>query len=353
MAVSRGNSVKASEFNNLQSRIAQILGEGSADFGYGQSVQSTQIFGPTSAQAEDADNILAEHINALRNDINTAYVHQNGSVMSAGTYQGAGSAANDFPTANTADIIGADRSAKSVTVDDQNNYSYTDEDLDKGFNDLLDLMSDIESNRFVIHPSQQDVQTRATDERLTNWNGSITSEFTVFFASEDARRFFFNAGGEIRMSGAVDLGSSEGDSLARDQGWKDMIENPGEVQFGHNYTTASGSIVGITFPDGVIGNSQLTSNYQTVFRKDANSGIYGNSYWKVDAKETSTTSISFRITLVDDGPESDSDAGQPGSSSGGVIEPVTANLEFEYSVRRANGTVVVDIPAYQIINTFE
>ena len=339
MAVNSGDSITAAQFNGLQSRINQILGTGSGTFGYGQSVSSSQVTSLTDPDIPDGDSVTAQQFNQLRSDLRKAFIHQTGTQIPVNSF-------------SVGDIIGADESG--TDIDFVNGDSViVNEDASKGFNDLLSIMSDLEAGRFDIHPSQQDVQVRAADERTSDWNGTIVSAFTVSFSNSDERRFFFNSGGEIRISGTNDLNTSTGDSFERDQGWDNLLENPGEIRFDYNSTTITGSTSGVSFPDGAIGNEDLTGSYQTIFRKDASGGVYSDSYWKINAREDSSTQLRFRIELVDAGPESDDDAGEPGSIDGGIVEPVAADLEFEYAARRANGEVVVPFPAFSVVNTFE
>ena len=337
MAVNSGDNITAAQFNGLQSRISQVLGVGSGGFGYGQAVSSSQVLSVTNPNIPDGDSVTAAQFNNLRSDMRKAFIHQTGTEIPVNSF-------------NVGDIIGADTSGTDVNL---NTGAIINPDATKGFNDLLDVMSGLETNRFNIHPGQAQIQVRAADERITNWNGTIISEFTVSFANANARRHFFNAGGQIRISGSNDMNTSTGDSFARDQGWNNLLENPGEIHFDHNSTTVTGSTSGVSFPSGSIGNSDLTSSYQTIFRKDASGGLYSDSFWRIDARQNSTSQIQFRVVLVDAGPESDADAGQPGAISGGIVEPITADIEFEYAARRANGEVVLPFPAFNIVNTFE
>lgn len=338
MAVTSNDTITASQFNNLQSRIAQVLGTGSGDFGYGQPISSSQVSSLQDPNIPDGDSILAAQFNDLRTDLAAAFTHQTGDNIPVSPF-------------NVGDIIGADESGTELNYDN-NSYTFVDEDSEKGFNDLLNIMTDLEANRFDIDPSQRDTQIRESDQRTVDWNGTITSEFSVAFADSDARRHFFNAGGEIRFAGFVDLGSSTGDSLARDQGWNDLIENPGEIKFDYNSTSITGSTTGTSFPDGTIGNDSVSSSYQIIFKKDANGGTYGDSYWQIEAREDNSSQLRFRVTLVDDGPESNPDEGAEGGIEPGVTEPVTADLEFDYSASRANGSVVLPFPSFSLTDTF-
>lgn len=339
MAVSSNELIKASQFNNLQNRISQVLGTGSGNFGYGQSVASSQVSSLQDPSIPDGNSVLASQFNNLRSDLAAAYTHQTG---------------NSFPVSSftAGDIIGADSSGTDL---DRNGdtFVFVNEETNKGFNDLLNIMTDLETNRFDIATSQQDLQVKIIDDKLRQWNGTIVSEFTVNWSDASSRRYYFNAGGEIRIEGTVDLSTSTGDSYDRDQGWNDLLENPGQIQFDYNSTQITGSTSGVTYPNGVIGNDSVTGSFQTIFRKDASGGVYGNSYWLVEAREDNSSRLRFRITLVDAGPESNPDQGDTGSIPGGVEEPVTADLEFEYSMLRANGSVVVSAPGFNLSNSFE
>jgi hypothetical protein len=342
--VNRSNTILASQFNTLQNRIAQLLGTGFGDFGYGQAVSSSLVQPPSDPNESDADNITVEFINNLRNDLAKIYRHQNGTNLPIDKF-----------TSN--DLIGADTSATEVTVTDNPAspgdflYNYTNEDTAKGINDIIAFVSTAEVDRFIIASNQEEINIAVSDIRNTNWNNLIVSEFTVSFNNENERRYFFNAGGEIRFEGSMDINTSEGSSLQRDIGWKNMLENVGEVRFAYNSTfqepledpsnPESGPTgTGVGYPDGIIGNYDLTSNYKIIFRKDANSGDYSENYWQIEAKERSNNQIDFKVSLYDFTYEN-------------VVEAVTADLQFEYSYRRANGEVVAPIPTFSIINSFE
>jgi len=349
MAINTGDSITAADYNSLQSRVEQVLGQGSQTFGYGQQVESSQVSGPSATGESDASDITAEEFNNIRNDISRIFVHQTGTTLDVNLFKGTGSAEEDFPTADTADVIGAEQTATEVTVDDNDNYTYTNTDETKGFNNLVEIVSQVESeqNRFTINSTQREIRVLEIDRRTSSWNGSIESEIDVTFTTADQRRYFFNAGGQIRFQGIISAASTQRDGV-----WQDLISNPGEIQFGYNFVQNTGSPNGVSFPAGVIGNYNLTQSYQVVFLKDASSGLYGNSFWQIEAREDSDRTIVFKVTLENDGPESNSDAGSPGSISGGVQEPVTADLEFEYSATKASGAVVTQFPTVNLKNSF-
>ena len=334
MAVNSSNSITAETYNGLQSRISKILGVGENTFGYGQTVSSSPVEQITDSTTLNGDSVLAEQLNNLRSDFNTVYEHQEGEPTSINTF-------------SQGDIVGADGSGTDIDYASDGSKTFLNSDATKGFNDFFGLISDFEINRFQIAANQQEISVLTSSIQTSSWNNSINSTFSISFSSQEDRRFFFNSGGQIRFVGSVTNVSTQRGSF-----WNDLIGNPGEIQFGHNFTQNTGSTNGVSFPAGVIGNYDLSGSYQTVFRKDANAGLYSDSFWQIEAREESSLNISFRITLVNDGPESDSDAGQKGSIAGGVTESVQADIEFELSTRRANGEVTVSNPSVSISDSF-
>ena len=71
MAVSTGDNITAAQFNSLQSRVANVMGTGSGDSGYGQTLSSAQVAVTDTVQATDMINI--------KTDIDKANNHQIGS----------------------------------------------------------------------------------------------------------------------------------------------------------------------------------------------------------------------------------------------------------------------------------
>jgi len=332
MAVNVGDLITAADYNSLQGRVSNVLGNGSNEFGYGQSLDSSQTSIGTI--------VTAQRLLNLRADMNDVYTHQTGNPI-------------PLDPIATGNVIGADESEGNVS---------------KGFNDYLTLMATLENNKFDIALTQQAVNNSIeSDTRTSQWSyASIITEFTVSFTSVNARRYFFNSGGQIRVSGAVSNLASGSQSFQRNLGWQDMVENPGVVLYGIDYVDVTNtSALNVSFPGtlappgpggnpfrpapsgdpgpgGANGEEDITSTYQTIFRKDADAGVYENSYWTVEARNDSNTTIRYRVTLVDSGPE-----------TGPIQEPVTADITINSGARRSAGAVEIPFPAFAVTNLFE
>ena len=354
MAVTAGNIIEADDYNNLQGRIAALLGTGSGQNGYGQTLNSSQVTAP--GVSNDGDVITEVLMDDLRKDLQKAYFHQ--------------TAANT-PVGNIAqgDIIGANVSGTDLTFDpdDDSIYTFVNEATNKGFNDFLTVMSVLETNKFSVAASQTDGDDNiVTPARTTSFNGEVNATVKYNFGNANARRHFFNAGGRILFEGVANA-ATEGavgtDSYDRNVAWAGLIQSPGQISFAYNNVTYDGANTGVSFPEGAIGNYQLSTTYQVIFRRDASAGNYGDSYWEISARTdpTDANSIEFLFTLVDDGPESDADAGDKGSIAGGVPEPVTIDFEFRCGAERALSSVgntddryfVIPFPSVSISDDFQ
>lgn len=327
MAVNDGDNITAAQYNGLQSRIEQVLGTGSGDFGYGNSVSSDQVTAGDSVTAGQMDN--------LRSDMGKCWTHQTG---------------DNIPLANIAvgNIIGADASGTGVTFDNSNNYTISGSIANGGFNDYLSKMTELETNRFDIDSGEQTVADSAGITRTTSWNGTISATFRVSFGNANNRRYFFNSGGELRISvaGANGTGSKDSD-------WSSILSNPGQIRMGYNYTTISGSNNGVTLSS--IGNDAMSSSYQEIFKKVGTAAVYAENYWKVEARITNVSTFEFKVTLVDDDAGDRPDPSPPPPFGPLTDEDVTLDITGTFAMRRATGSNIAypaPTPAVSITDNF-
>ena len=148
--------ITAARLNNLQARIALILGVGSGTSGYGQTVSSSQV---NNTQVVDAD-----HINNIYTDMVKARIHQVGV-----TETGIREVIEDLNT-------NAEETSQQV-----NNTGTTATDAEgtkKGIADYESLMTQIEGDKFVVHTSQAALEPKLTSTRTSTWNGLISVSYT-------------------------------------------------------------------------------------------------------------------------------------------------------------------------------
>jgi len=115
-------------------------------------------------------------------------------------------------------------------------------------------------------------------------------EAKVQFADADARRHFFNSGGEVRFDPTL-TGIGAGDSQSQD--WATLLSDISVVKLRHSITESS---TGIGTPG--VGFSSLTTTYQVVFRKGG-LAAYALNQLTIEAKLSGTSDIDIKVRFDD------------------------------------------------------
>jgi len=298
-----GDIITALRYNNLQTTIENILGNGSGTEGYGQTTASNQV--PVGKLVTNSD------MNNLYNDFNKIYRHQ----------------VNSDPSASISTI-----SVSNLIADDNNEPS----SILKGYVDFENFGTVVSSdpNRFRLHTAQSSSDDEVVAcTRTAQWRNELNAYVRVGFVSTDARRHFFNSGGTITFKANL-TSSATGGNVDKTNNWVTMLSNSGNVSFGYNYTSSDNSGTG-----SAIGNYQLTNGQQQIYRK-AGSGLYSSNNYYLFAKNISATMIEFRIRLVDS--DSGSDPSGPNNAKGWVAvdEYVVGSLSHWTGYLRASGSFV-------------
>jgi len=326
--------VGAARYNTLQGRVATLLGVGSGDKGYNNTVLSTPVLPGNDVTAEDLQN--------LASDYTKIHVHQTGALPGG--------------------LIGIDVETRLKSGFEEYQRGLIWDDL---YAEYEANLSALETNRFDINFNYAAVESSgANSSRSTVWGGSslpqsVIHEFIVDFGSANARRGFFNAGGEIRFSSSLSHSLTVSDpDYQKTEDWKLMLAAMQTVKF--NYDTTDSYNLNITGGDGepdgedvsddtvtgagtgsAIGNLDLTSSYQIIYTKTGSAAYIDNEY-TIQAKEESSSQIRFLITFADDA-----------NGSGGADERVNGTLTSSISHLRADSTSYVNnpAPAYSLITS--
>ena len=298
-----GDLITAARYNNAQARVAAVLGNGSGNEGYGQELASSSVNSNLRVTATD--------INNLYEDLKKIRIHQTG---------------------------GVPNSISKVDIGDTVGDTASDGDATKGFADYESFITTIEasSQRFLLASAQSsdDIDAKVA-QRRNQWTAPIDVVFRITFDNADHRRHFFNSGGSLTIVSAISNPPVSGDSYAKTQDWQSILSNSGTVSMNYTTTTTTGTGVAQS-----IGNYDLTTSYQEIFRKSA-TGIYGNNNYYIRAKSPNTKTIDIQIEYYDYNP-------------GGykIDEPVQGLLEAKLGYVRASGIYVdVDPPSFTISNT--
>jgi len=291
--------ITAATFNGLQSRIETVLGSGFTDTGYGQSLSSSIVAVNSVVTATNMDN--------LRTDINKCRIHQTGVITTLG------------------DVVATDRIGASASIAKDGTTDTT-----KGINDYLAQVANLEGDKQLCSDTQASIEAAISSTRSTQWNGTIIHTISATFSSADARRHFFNAGGEIRITGQLSSGTN-----AKDSDWANLLAGMGTISVDSHATTSSGTGV-----QTAIGSFELTATYQRLFHRNG-AGGYGENIFIINGKLLADNIIQLEMQYQDNHP-----------SGGGADPNITGVIVSAITQRRASGTnVTTPTPVYTNIVT--
>jgi len=280
--------IQLTDYNTIQSTVQSVMGTGTGDFGYGQSLASSQISAGAVISAQQWIN--------LRTDLLKARQHQTGNDESS-----------NIPIPAVGGVV-----ASSI---------YTSCDA---------MASLIVTNRLVTPPSSEaTIETVASSTRTLSWNGTLQQVITITWPNADAARNFFNTGSNIQFSAS----RSGGNSGSKNNTWTAMLTGMGTITFAYSDTTASGSGTGSSF-----GWSNLPGSTTLLFHKPAPAGVYAENDFYLYGRKVSTSQLEFILEFRDDDTGDQTGLGPP------VDEDVDGTLVGTCQVRRASGSNV-SVPA--------
>jgi hypothetical protein len=172
----------------------------------------------------------------------------------------------------------------------------------QAFTALTTNISTIHTNRLVNAGFGTTSATNTTGSGA--WSVATVHEITVTFSSTDTARYFFNAGGELRIDTAISGGSAD----AKYNEWVDLANTlSGQVVFGSQGTTKTGGSGTPTALATTLGYHDLTTSYQTIYQQYADSSPYTTNYIRVQAKYAGATTnggkgnvVTFEVRYQDD-----------------------------------------------------
>jgi hypothetical protein len=141
-------------------------------------------------------------------------------------------------------------------------------------------LSTLTTNRLNKAANGTDIVTGGTATTATGWTTTRTATHTITFASADAARYFFNAGGEIRIA----CTRTGGTSTTKNTNWSQLLTDCGTTVFASQGTTKSGGAGSPTTVATTIGYYDMTTTDQTVFKQFAVGAPYTVNALTVSAK---------------------------------------------------------------------
>ncbi len=244
MAYSKGDQITAADLNAFLTTVNSVYGTGTGNTGYGQ----------TSLQAAvSAGNIInSSHFTNLRTMITTCATHQGTSVSA-------------LVPANLLDA-GDTITAHETGAPSSNAY------------DLDSYVTAINTNRLTAAGGAMSIIAGSTITRATAWSTTITCTVDVIWGSEDAARFFFNTGGQVRLN------FTQPGATSQDNDWRNILVTLlGEVRLGASSTTNTGSSSGLS-ASGVGFHNLTTTATSIVTGTNVGAGAYASNDISITAQ---------------------------------------------------------------------
>lgn len=286
MAYSAGDTILDDEYNtfvtgnaagtgdNSVNNVNTLWGAGTLDKGYGET-------GSTLTSVSAGSTITATQWDSFLSRIETISAHQ-------------GSTVTAYSTLSAGDTIEA---LATVATD----------------------LGTITTDRLDAAASGATVTTNGAINRTGTWTTTIDATHRITFASANAFRYFFNAGGLVTFTFSL----SGHTSRDKTNEWADLATKMGTVYFSgsDSHTVNSISLSGTTQVGGSAGGAgsavssidafALTTANQQIMIKYADSAPYTTNYIEIEAKTDaaagSATLIDFTITAND----ASADTGNP------------------------------------------
>lgn len=268
MAAGVGQLIQNTDYNSIRTTVDSVMGKNTN--GYGQTL--------ASSNANIGDVISATSWLNLRTDLVKARQHQIGSAVGTGS---ASDGRNLLVPASGASITEALRAQ------------------------FASMASTVVASRYDVDTDnaggQLSLETLITGTRSTVWNGTLTHTVTITGAtsgdgSASNLRYFFNAGGSLRISASITTGTSKNNA------WNTMFTQMGTFIMGRTGTTYTGS----SATSYSVGFDNLSTSNQLIGEKLAPAGAYAeNRYYIYVRKSADNSQIIFQVEFRDN------DAGDP------------------------------------------
>ena len=277
-----GSNIAAVDFVTIQDKAQSLLGSGSATRGYGQTVQSSDVFA--------GNTITKAQWDALRFDVINIRLHQDGVLP-------------NIVQVNVGDPIVYGASNPNTNYDT--------------------LLETAIANRFRVANNQSVITSAGTATTSSSWISSATTVITVTFSNATDARYFFNSGGKVRITPTLVGGSATAQVTA----WRTFLTGVGTRSFGAD-------------TDSSVNYYTLTNSYQTYFQSSLSTPYSANNI-RLEARTNvsnnsagTATTLTLRVTLTDNY----TDTGPtPNPPPGDLVD---GTLSIAVSEVKASGTLV-------------
>jgi len=300
MTAGVGQIIQNTDYNSIRAIVNSVLGTGTT--GYGQTLSSSDVVVGATISALQWFN--------LRSDMVKARQHQIGSAVGSSTATDGRNLVIPVSGASITEVLRSQFATFAATIN---------------------------TNKLTIDTDnvggQYSTESLLTVPQTSSWGGTSqaqTLEHVVFVTGATGGsgaaanlRYFFNAGGKLRVGANITTGTSKNNT------WDAMFQQMGEFMLAFDDTTYSGT----SATGSSIGWNDLTTTNQLIGQKSAPSGSYAeNRYYLYARKSSDSTQVIFTIQYQDN------DAGDPNFDES--VQPTLNTLIGQYRPSGSNVSVL-------------
>lgn len=325
------------DYNTIRDAIANLLGSGSGSSGYGQTVQSSRVTGASGTAAPlgggtGANAIRTDEYGKLRYDIINIYRHIYGTDPTPADPQ----VGQLIRYVTAAGAVTAEYGISEYGIAEYNATSIAGSS--DPYTQFSIFVTDLANARFTVATSQSVTNSLGGVARTNAWGGgnnTISTRIRISWTNPNMARWFFNSGGQFRISASRSGGSVNSQNTS----WTNLLAGAGTQTFS--------AILPSSTLTGTGGQNwyQLTNLYQNWYTTTA-STPYGANQFRIAARTLdgivtnnntgSSGGIDFLVSFQDNYNDPVPGGGRnpadfpPGDS-------VDGTLQVSISERRASG----------------
>jgi hypothetical protein len=142
------------------------------------------------------------------------------------------------------------------------------------FNNTVSAINTLKTNRFSMAALSSQINQLVNATRITPWSSTLVHNMTFTFASENAAKAYFNAGGSFKFDWAHSGGAD-----AINTSWTNFLLAHTGIHFDFKGMRRNG-VYKMVSPAGTstVGFYDLTTTFQDLYRRDRQFSTYENQY---------------------------------------------------------------------------
>ena len=245
------DKILTADYNSIRDKLVSVLGAGSVNIGWGQQarIQSTAVSADSRVTVNEWANLRYDVINAYKHifgsNPTTAVVAEGGTIRYTSSFT---------PDTGSLDVP-------------QRQY---------------DVWADtITTNRFTVAAGESAATSVLSASKTTAWSTQCQCTIQVYWANANEARYFFNSGGQIRISASRSGGATSNQNTS----WTSLLSAAGTQQFG-GANPGTGTV-----PSDGLNWYRTSSTFQTYYTATASSP-YGSNNYQLQARCSDTANNS-------------------------------------------------------------